>query len=379
MRHINGEPPSLASVRPDLPPGVVAWVHAMLAKQPEARPDGAARAWDRLDGVLCDSLGPRWRRAGALEETEAPPAPVTSVEIDRLSEMSGFVSLVLPPVRELPAPVAEPVRRPRRRPLALALALAVVLLVAVAASTLPAAPGEEPRAAQPAGPSLAQRLRDVVTPAVRANARLSDELSSLEVGTKPVDALDRVDAAMPAADAALAGVRRLGVSAADERLLRARADRALRTQAHYLKVVRATLTAKADGRELDGLSARLVSRLERIEGAVPRASESVRGVRRLTAWATAQIAATEPPLTTHPAAQLEPAPSPTPSATPTSTPTPTPSATPTPTPTPTPSATPTTTPEASLDSEVQEGARRIHPRRARLRERLELLLGEPAG
>ena len=69
MHHVNDEPPPLASVRPDLPPGVVAWVHAMLAKEPDARPAGAAHAWDRLDGVVCDALGPRWRRDATL------PAP----------------------------------------------------------------------------------------------------------------------------------------------------------------------------------------------------------------------------------------------------------------------------------------------------------------
>ena len=63
MRHVNDDPPPLASVRPDLPPGVVAWVHAMLAKDPAARPAGAAHAWDRLEGVVSDALGPRWRRA----------------------------------------------------------------------------------------------------------------------------------------------------------------------------------------------------------------------------------------------------------------------------------------------------------------------------
>ncbi len=36
MHHVSDEPPPLASVRPDLPPGVVAWVDAMLAKEPEA-------------------------------------------------------------------------------------------------------------------------------------------------------------------------------------------------------------------------------------------------------------------------------------------------------------------------------------------------------
>ena len=68
LRHANDEPPPLGRVREDLPPGIVAWVHAMLAKDPAARPASAADAWDWLEGVVADELGARWRRAAALPE-----------------------------------------------------------------------------------------------------------------------------------------------------------------------------------------------------------------------------------------------------------------------------------------------------------------------
>ena len=68
LRHANDEPPPLGRVREDLPPGIVAWVHAMLAKDPAARPASAADAWDWLEGEVADELGPRWRRAAALPE-----------------------------------------------------------------------------------------------------------------------------------------------------------------------------------------------------------------------------------------------------------------------------------------------------------------------
>ena len=71
LRHANDEPAPLGLVREDLPPGVVAWVHAMLAKDPAARPASAADAWDWLEGVVADELGPRWRRAAALPEPDA--------------------------------------------------------------------------------------------------------------------------------------------------------------------------------------------------------------------------------------------------------------------------------------------------------------------
>ena len=71
LRHANDEPAPLGRVREDLPPGIAAWVHAMLAKHPAARPASAADAWDRLEGEVADELGPRWRRAAALPEPGA--------------------------------------------------------------------------------------------------------------------------------------------------------------------------------------------------------------------------------------------------------------------------------------------------------------------
>jgi hypothetical protein len=110
---------------------------------------------------------------------------------------------------------------------------------------------------------------------------------------------------------------------------------------------------------LGGLSGRLVSRLERIEPLVPRASESVGGARKLKAWATAELAP--------PPAAVAPVPRP-PAAAPTATPTQT--ATPTPEPTPTATATATPTPVATVPP-----PRVLHPRRARLQEHLSELAG----
>jgi hypothetical protein len=384
MRHVNDDPPPLASVRPDLPPGVVAWVHAMLAKEPAARPAGAAHAWDRLEGVVSDALGPRWRRAATLTEPAAkPPA---EVEAPPPSEMSGIFSVVLPPVpvpaasepaelraagrshRVLPAPAIlappEPVqaepeqpeppvpgRRPRRRTLVVALAGA--LLLAVAAIMYSTAPGEEPRAAQrPAGPSLDERVRDAVTPALRADARLSRELSSLVPGANPVDARDRALPAIRATEAARGAVRELRATTAAERLLRGRAQRALRTQSEYLEVVQAALRLQADDRQLDGLgplSARLVSRLERIETTIPRASETVGGARRLKQWVGAEVIAAKAPPATIPAVPAGPQAQP-------FTPTPAATATPTPTATPAPTVEPTPAPTVSVDESAEQGA-----------------------
>ena len=367
MRHVNDDPPPLASARPDLPPGVVAWVHAMLAKDPAARPAGAAHAWDRLEGVVCDALGPRWRRTALL--TESAAAPAAEAEPVPPSELSGIFSVVLPPLAvpaqsapapavpeavvpepahpQPPAPVhaapdrpAPPVRgRPRAR--ALVLALAGALLVAVAAIMYSTAPGEEPRAApRPTGPSLDERVRRTVAPALADNAKLSRALSSLAPGAKPGDARERASAAIPTTNVARTALSELRATDAGERLLRARAQRALSAQSDYLELVVVALALRADDAQLDRLdpvSARLVSRLERIETAVPRASATVDGARRLKAWVKAELAAQAPPASqpAAPAPQaqpLEPAvPTPTPPApVPTAEPTPAPTATPAP-------------------------------------------------
>ena len=116
MAHVNAEPEPLSEVRPDLPRGVAEWVDAMLAKDPAARPAGAARAWDRLDDALCDALGPLWRREAALPEPSAAPEPAVDVDPDPPSEI-GFVTVVAPPVRPAtPAPTPPPSRSRSRRP-----------------------------------------------------------------------------------------------------------------------------------------------------------------------------------------------------------------------------------------------------------------------
>ena len=409
MRHLNEDPPPLASVRPDLPPGVVAWVHGMLAKEPAMRPAGAAAAWDRLEGVVSDALGPRWRRDAALTVPSVDPAAVTEPALP--SERSGIYSVVLPPlpmptapdptapepsapvhshpvpvvpVSPDPAPVAPappaPRRRLRRR--FLLLAVAGALLLAVAAIMYSTAPGEEPRAAQrPAGPPLDERLRAAVAPALAADAKLSKELSSLTPGADPADARDRWLAAVPVTEEARSAVRDLGVTSASERLLRARAGRALATQSQYLDVVRAALRLRVKDRQLDSLgrlSAQLVSRLERIETAVPRASETVSGARRLKEWVGAELAAAAISPATVPAAPaapqsqtgFAPAPTATVPAAPTATAPPARTATPSPT------AEPTPAPTASIDQSAQRRAPPLPRRRraARIRRQLKGLL-----
>jgi hypothetical protein len=234
--------------------------------------------------------------------------------------------------------------------------LATLVLAGSAGLSLLSGHEPPPAAAAPApkGPSLAERVRHDLVPALRANRRVTAELTELVPGSDPGAALERADAALPATRTALAN--------ADVPAARS----ALRAQVSYLRVVRDTLRLETDLGQLDrlgGLSGRLVSRLERIEPLLPRASESVGGARKLKAWATAELA--PPPAAVAPVPVL---PAAAPTATPTQTATPTPEATPAATATATATATPT--PAATAPP-----PRVLHPRRARLQEHLSELAG----
>jgi len=397
LRHANDDAPPLGLVREDLPPGVVAWVHAMLSRDPSARPASAGHAWDWLEGVVSDELGARWRRAATLPEEGAATGYVSTVVTalpSSLRETNGGpaatppTAALAPPVASLvatPAPVVatpppaaappfppddEPFadpdpalfpapsprpRRSRRRPLLAGVAATLVLAAGAAGFT--AASGDDPPvAAKPAGPSLAERVRGVITPALQANGRVTAELRALAPGADPDDALDRADAALP--------VTRKALARADVPDART----ALRAQASYLNVVRDTL--RLDPGQVDrlgGASARLVTRLERIEPLVPGAADSVGGARKLKAWATAELAPAPSPVA--PVAAGDPAavaPSPAPVAKETAAspdPEPTPAATAEPTPTATPAAVPT--PAATPDpSATPAQTRQFRPRRA---------------
>ena len=368
IRHINDDPPPLAGIRRRTCRPVSSRGSTQCsAKEPTARPAGAAHAWDRLEGVVSDALGPRWRRAALL--TESADEPAAEAEPGAPSERSGIFSVVLPPV---PAPVqtssapavpgaapGDPStprrcsrnRRTRRQwepalgggvePAAPVPAHIVVRAGARAGAHPPRAglpdearaaalrAPEEPRACPPPARSRApsssrsparcsSRSRRSCTrrrpersrvrlrgrpgrrwrsgfarrspPRWRATRSCRRELSSLVPGAKPGDARDRASAAIPATNVARTALSELPATAADERLLRARAQRALHAQSDYLEIVVLALALQADDAQLDRLgpvSARLVSRLERIETAVPRASETVGGARRLKAWVDA--------------------------------------------------------------------------------------------
>jgi Protein kinase domain len=81
LRHVNEPVRPLRSVVPGVDPLLSDWVEGLLAKEPSARPGGAAEARDQLEEAVLGVLGPRWRRearilgGGALDGAAERPTP----------------------------------------------------------------------------------------------------------------------------------------------------------------------------------------------------------------------------------------------------------------------------------------------------------------
>jgi serine/threonine protein kinase len=79
LRHVREQVPPLRSVAPDVDPRLAAWVERMLAKDPRARPAGAAEARDEFEEAVIGVLGPRWQRDSRLgDDVLDQPARVAS-------------------------------------------------------------------------------------------------------------------------------------------------------------------------------------------------------------------------------------------------------------------------------------------------------------
>ena len=130
LQHLNDPVPSPRLVTPELDPALSEWVERMLAKQPEARPAGAADAWDALDEIVVGLLGPRWGRQTRLT---APEGSASAAPARATAATARFA----------------PDARPRRRRRWIVLVAAGLALVALAAGAVTAAivTDDEPTAA----------------------------------------------------------------------------------------------------------------------------------------------------------------------------------------------------------------------------------------
>jgi Protein kinase domain len=78
-QHVHEPIPPVRTVAPDVDPRIEAWLQRMLAKDPADRFPSAEAAWEELEDVVLELLGPRWRRDARLPviETAVAGRPLT--------------------------------------------------------------------------------------------------------------------------------------------------------------------------------------------------------------------------------------------------------------------------------------------------------------
>jgi serine/threonine protein kinase len=91
LAHVNDPLPDPREIDPELDPRLAAWLERMLAKEPDDRFSGALEAWDALEGIVIEALGPRWRRDARLPEPVVPgeAAPPKDASADLEPEQDG--------------------------------------------------------------------------------------------------------------------------------------------------------------------------------------------------------------------------------------------------------------------------------------------------
>jgi serine/threonine protein kinase len=111
-RHVHEPVPTVRTLAPDVDEGVASWLDGMLAKGPADRHPGAEVAWERLEDVILELIGPRWRRRARLpvaDPSAQPPrrTPTTAEPAARAPSTPATAAPASAP-RPAPAPVREP-------------------------------------------------------------------------------------------------------------------------------------------------------------------------------------------------------------------------------------------------------------------------------
>jgi serine/threonine protein kinase len=90
MRHVSEAIPPVVRIRSDVDSRVSDWVARLLVKEPEHRTASAVQAWDELEEIVLDMLGPRWRRDALLSAPPGQATPaVSQPEVGRRPEVES--------------------------------------------------------------------------------------------------------------------------------------------------------------------------------------------------------------------------------------------------------------------------------------------------
>jgi hypothetical protein len=214
LRQINEPLPRISDLVPSVPESISDWVGWLASKSPADRPQSAGQAWNALDEILLELLGPMWRKSASLvgsgrtpQAMAAPiaapmasPAPRRSVPPTRVAADgaaagvaaagigaagigaagigAAAMAATMPPRAALPEPVsvsasASAKRGPHRVPTAAKAMIAVAALLAAAAIALTAGKGAPIQTAADTPTPAASTAQP--SPTQTANGVLADE------------------------------------------------------------------------------------------------------------------------------------------------------------------------------------------------------------
>ncbi len=189
MRHVTHPIPPVTSMVPDLDPRISEWVEKLVVKDTTERMRSASDAWEGLEEILIDVLGPRWRRdarllapAGDAEPeyrtyTDTPPPAPPTAQPYTPPPPDLPPGPLAPPAAETPPPEpapaaapppdvpsgplaapaepAEPPRRSRRGPLIGGVVALLLIVVVAGVLATRGGDGDGEEAAPPAGQDAA--------------------------------------------------------------------------------------------------------------------------------------------------------------------------------------------------------------------------------
>ncbi|MGH2854952.1 MAG: serine/threonine-protein kinase, partial [Solirubrobacteraceae bacterium] len=110
LRHVNEPIPPVSAGRPDVDRSLSEWVARLLVKEPAERTPSAGQAWEELEEIVLELLGPRWRREARLPELgsiAASSKPLTPAPFGSRSVQTPAASPSPPPASPSP-PAATP-------------------------------------------------------------------------------------------------------------------------------------------------------------------------------------------------------------------------------------------------------------------------------
>jgi serine/threonine protein kinase len=100
LRRAHDPIPPVIDIRPKIHRSLSEWVARLLVKEPSGRTPSAVQAWEELEEIVLELLGPRWRRGARLPErgtSTDSPKPLTPAPFDSRQIQTPSASLTPPP------------------------------------------------------------------------------------------------------------------------------------------------------------------------------------------------------------------------------------------------------------------------------------------